>query len=172
MLGVMVMRGSTFDNVSNLPEGVLTHLRDCYEGTRLGRQELCAELLEEVQGALWTAKMIDAARVRIAPELQRVVVAVDPSGTAGGGAGDDVGILVAGLGIDGRGYVLSDYSCNLSPDGWAPRVVDAYARFAAALTIYCAMGLNNHLYAAKPRTDKIWSKAGSTFRKVERSLAT
>jgi phage terminase large subunit-like protein len=131
MLGVMVTHGSTFDNASNLPEGVLTHLRDRYEGTRLGRQELYAELLEEVQGALWTAKMIDAARVRIAPDLRRVVVAVDPSGTAGRGAGDDVGIVVAGLGMDGRGYVLADYSCNLSPDGWARRVVDAYDRFEA-----------------------------------------
>lgn len=76
MLGVMVTRGSTFDNAANLPEGVLTHLRDRYEGTRLGRQELYAELLEEVQGALWTAKMIDATRVRIAPDLQRVVASV------------------------------------------------------------------------------------------------
>jgi phage terminase large subunit-like protein len=129
--GAMITSGSTFDNAANLPEGTLAHLKDRYEGTRLGRQELYAELLEDVQGALWTAQLLDNGRVRAAPELRRVVVAVDPSGTAGGGQGDDVGIVVAGLGLDGRGYVLGDYSCNLSPDGWARRVVDAYERHHA-----------------------------------------
>jgi phage terminase large subunit-like protein len=129
--GTVLTRGSTFDNAANLPEGALAHLKARYEGTRLGRQELFAEMLETAEGALWTAEMIDAGRVRSAPDLQRVVVAVDPSGTSGRGTGDDVGIVVAGLGVDGRGYVLADYSCNLSPDGWARRVVDAYEHFAA-----------------------------------------
>lgn len=131
MAGVVVTRGSTFDNADNLPEGTLAHLRERYEGTRIGRQELFAELLEDVQGALWTGQMFDSARVGSAPDLQRVVVAVDPSGTAGDGAGDDVGIVAAGVGVDGRGYVLGDYSCNLSPDGWARRVAYAFARHGA-----------------------------------------
>jgi phage terminase large subunit-like protein len=127
--GAMVTRGSTFDNSDNLPQGTLAHLRDRYEGTRLGRQELFAELLEDVQGALWTTDMLDGCRQRSIPELQRVVVAVDPSGTSGGGQGDDIGIVVAGKGKDGRFYVLQDDSCNLSPDGWAKRVAMAYERW-------------------------------------------
>ena len=129
--GTMVTRGSTFDNSANLPEGTLNRLRERYEGTRLGRQELMAELLEDVQGALWTAAEIDRHRVRGAPDLQRIVVAVDPSGTAGGGAGDDIGIIVAGKAFDGRFFVLEDASCNLSPDGWARRVAQAYERWNA-----------------------------------------
>ena len=129
--GAMVTRGSTFDNAANLPEGALTRLRERYEGTRLGRQELFAELLEDVQGALWTAAAIDEQRVRGAPDLRRIVVAVDPSGTNGNDAGDDIGIIVVGKGTDDRYYVLEDASCNLSPDGWARRVANAYARWAA-----------------------------------------
>ncbi|GGC23042.1 large terminase [Novosphingobium marinum] len=127
--GAMVTRGSTFDNSANLPEGTLAHLKDRYEGTRLGRQELYAELLEDVPGALWTAEMIDAQRLRAAPELRRVVVAVDPSGTKGDGQGDDIGIVVAGKGTDDRFYVLEDASCQLSPDGWARRVAGAFERW-------------------------------------------
>jgi len=106
-------------------------LRDRYEGTRLGRQELNGELLEDVQGALWTAEMIDAHRLRSAPDLQRIVVAVDPSGTKGDDGGDDIGIVAAGKGRDGRFYVLEDASCNLSPDGWAKRVAAVYERHKA-----------------------------------------
>lgn len=127
--GAVVTRGSTFDNADNLPAGTLAHLRDRYEGTRLGRQELFAELLEDVQGALWTTGMLDGCRQRSIPDLQRVVVAVDPSGTSGGGSGDDIGIVVAGKSVDGRYYVLQDDSCNLSPDGWAKRVANAYERW-------------------------------------------
>lgn len=128
--GAMITRGSTFDNADNLPEGTLAHLRERYEGTRLGRQELFAELLEDVQGALWTAEMIDTHRLRSAPELRRVVVAVDPSGTKGDGSGDDIGIVVAGRGADDRFYVLEDASCNLSPDGWAKRVAQAFEKWS------------------------------------------
>lgn len=128
--GTMITRGTTFDNAANLPEGTIAHLRERYEGTRLGRQELNAELLDEVAGALWTIEMLDATRVKQAPvNLQRVVIGVDPSGTAGGGEGDDIGIVVAGKGTDGRYYVLADLSCNLSPDGWARVVANAYEKF-------------------------------------------
>jgi phage terminase large subunit-like protein len=101
-----------------------------YAGTRLGRQELNAEMLDDVPGALWTRDMLDATRVKAAPELQRVIISVDPSGTAGAGSdnvGDDIGIIAAGIGVDGRGYVLGDYSCNLSPDGWGRRVREVYS---------------------------------------------
>lgn len=129
--GALITRGATFDNADNLPAGTLAHLRDRYEGTRLGRQELSGELLEDVQGALWTASLIDAHRLRAAPDMQRIVVAVDPSGTKGDGGGDDIGIVVAGKGQDGRFYVLEDASCNLSPDGWAKRVANVYERWQA-----------------------------------------
>lgn len=130
--GAMITRGSTFDNSANLPESALEHLKARYEGTRLGRQELYAELLEDVQGALWTNAMIDATRLRSAPDaLRRIVVAVDPSGTSGGGKGDDVGIVVAGKGDDDRYYVLEDASCNLSPDGWAKKVATVFKKWKA-----------------------------------------
>jgi len=128
----VVTRGSTFDNAGNLAPTFLKAIRDKYEGTRLGRQELNAELLDDVPGALWTRDMIDAAQVRSIPDMQRIVVAVDPSGTAGeSDEGDSIGIVVAGLGVDGLGYVLADRTCKLSPDGWGRRAVAAYHEFGA-----------------------------------------
>jgi len=131
--GAMITSGSTFDNSANLPAGTLARLRERYEGTRLGRQELYAELLEDIAGALWTTAMIEPHRVKGAPDLQRIVVAVDPSGTAGKGKdkGDEIGIVVAGKSFDGRYYVLQDGSCQLSPDGWARRVAELYAHWNA-----------------------------------------
>lgn len=129
--GTIITRGSTFDNAANLAETALAQLRDRYEGTRLGRQELDAELLTDVPGALWSLDMIASQRRKTVPEMRRIVVAVDPSGTKGDGGGDDIGIVVAGLGIDGRGYVLEDGSCNLSPEGWGRRAVDLYHRHKA-----------------------------------------
>lgn len=141
--GTVITRGSTFDNAANLAESALTQLRERYEGTRLGRQELSAELLTDVPGALWTLEMLDSERVRMADDglsvirngviitMDRIVVAVDPSGTKGDGGGDDIGIVVAGRGVDGRGYALGDFTCNLSPDGWGRRAVAAYHQFRA-----------------------------------------
>jgi predicted phage terminase large subunit-like protein len=126
MPGTVITHGKTFDNSANLPASILRFYRERYEGTRLGRQELFAEMLEEVEGALWTASAIDGHRKAAAPDMKRIVVAVDPSGTAGGGAGDDIGIIVAGLGVDGRFYVLADKSCNMAPAGWAHEVKQAY----------------------------------------------
>lgn len=125
-----ITRGSTMDNAGNLAPAFMKAVVEKYAGTRLGRQELNAEMLDDVPGALWTRDMIDAQRRRDPPELQRIVISVDPSGTAGAGSenmGDDVGIVAAGLGIDGRGYVLDDHSCNLSPDGWGRRVREVYS---------------------------------------------
>lgn len=128
----VVTRGSTFDNASNLAPTFLKAVKDKYEGTRLGRQELNAEILDDLPGALWTRDAIDGTRVREAPELQRVVIAVDPSGTKGtSDDGDEIGIVAAGLGVDGRAYVLADRTCKLSPDGWGRRAVNAYHEFTA-----------------------------------------
>lgn len=126
-------RGKTLDNAANLAPSALEQLQARYAGTRLGRQELEAEILDDVPGALWTRAMIeDALWLDNLPELQRIVVAIDPSGTRGAeDAGDSIGIIVAGIGIDGRGYVLADRTCKLSPAGWGARAVAAYHDFGA-----------------------------------------
>lgn len=127
----VITRGSTLDNAKNLAPAFMKAVVEKYAGTRLGRQELDAEMLDDVPGALWTRAMIDQTRTRELPRLQRVVVAVDPSGTSGNGEGDDIGIVVAALGDDGRGYVIEDASCQLSPEGWARRVNEAYTAHKA-----------------------------------------
>lgn len=124
-------RGSTRDNTANLAPAFVDTIFARYANTRLGRQELDAEILDDVPGALWTRAMLDNARQAEAPEMVRVVVAIDPSGTDGSDEGDSVGIVVAGRGVDGRGYVLEDATCKLSPDGWARRAITAYHRWGA-----------------------------------------
>jgi phage terminase large subunit-like protein len=130
---VVITRGRTTENQDNLAPVFLSQIVGRYVGTRLGRQELDGELLEDVPGALWTRPMVDAARASVPlPDMRRIVVSIDPSGTAGeDDGGDTVGIVVAGKGTDGRGYVLADRSCKLSPDGWGRRAVAAYHEFKA-----------------------------------------
>ncbi|UGY23568.1 terminase family protein [Bradyrhizobium septentrionale] len=130
---VVVTRGSTFENEANLAPTFLAAVRQRYEGTRLGRQELNAEILDDVPGALWTRDMLERARFTgTVPSLGRVVVAIDPSGTNGlQDGGDAVGIVVAGLGVDGFGYVLADRTIKASPAVWGARAVAAYREFKA-----------------------------------------
>lgn len=127
----VVTRGSTYDNLANLASSFREQVLESYEGTRLGRQELLGELLEDVEGALWSSQMIeDALYDGEIPNMQRIVVSIDPSG--GDKAGnDEQGIIVAGKGIDGYYYVLADRSCKLSPQGWASRAVAAFHEFKA-----------------------------------------
>lgn len=128
----VITRGSTFDNAGNLAAPFLRTIRAKYEGTRLGRQELNAEILDDLPGALWTRDAIDGSRAAKAPDMARIVVAIDPSGTGGADDdGDSVGIVIAGRGVDGRGYVLADRTCKLSPGAWAKRACDAYHEFRA-----------------------------------------
>jgi phage terminase large subunit-like protein len=126
--------GSTWDNRENLSETYYREVIEPLAGTRLGRQEISAEILEDLPGALWTRAMVDRAREAVKlPDMSRVVVAVDPSGARAMSdtASASIGIVVAGRGIDGRGYVLADRSCKLSPAGWARRAIDAYHEFDA-----------------------------------------
>ena len=125
-----VTRGSTYDNLANLAPSFAAQIIARYKGTRLGRQELAGEYLEDVEGALWQRQWLDARRIDEAPALQRVVVAVDPAVTSGPDS-DETGIVVCGLGIDGRWYVLADRSCRASPDTWGRRVVSAFEEFEA-----------------------------------------
>lgn len=131
----VITRGSTYDNAANLAPQYLDTVRAKYEGTRLGRQELYAEVLDDVPGALWTQDRIDELRVKVHPELSRIVVAVDPSGGSTE-KNDEQGIVAAGRGVDGHSYTIADRSCRLSPDGWGRRAVDAYLEFGADRLVY------------------------------------
>lgn len=122
----VVTRGSTFENAANLAPSFLDKIRARYEGTRLGRQELNAKILDDVPGALWTAAMFrqpDKHDMR----FDRVVVGVDPSGASSESdeGADAIGICVAGV-RGNRFTVIEDASCKLSPNGWARRVVERY----------------------------------------------
>lgn len=125
-------RGATHDNLDNLAPAFAEQIIAKYEGTRLGRQELYAEILTDTPGALWTWAMLDNRQA--APDLTRVVVAIDPAVTSGEGS-DETGIVVCGIGVDGRAYVLADLTCRLSPDGWARRAVAAFDDLSADLIV-------------------------------------
>lgn len=125
-----ITRGSTYDNRANLAPEFFDIIIRRYEGTRLGRQELLAEMLTDNPHALWQRAQIDAARCTEAPPLVRTVIGVDPAAT-GGEDSDMTGIVVAGIGADKRGYVLADYTMRASPDAWAKKVAWAFAQHNA-----------------------------------------
>ncbi|WCL55780.1 DNA-packaging protein [Gimibacter soli] len=126
-----VTRGRTRDNSANLAAGFLDEITRKYGGTRLGRQELDAEILEDTPGALFARDRIETLRVSGVPEMQRIVVALDPPVTSGETA-DECGLVAAGLGVDGHGYVLADQSSRgLTPLEWAARAVDLYHELQA-----------------------------------------
>lgn len=136
--GVVKAHATTYANAQHLSRAFLDEIAAVYEGTRLGRQELHGELIEDVAGALWTRAMIETSRIS-APQgfssaLDRVVVAVDPPASSGEGA-DECGIVVAGVLATAEGrtaYVLADRSAGgLSPRDWARRAVAAYHEFDA-----------------------------------------
>jgi phage terminase large subunit-like protein len=128
----VIVRGSTYENRDNLAPSFFDTIIKKYEGTRLGRQELNAEILEDIEGALWTRDMIERSRIMCndIPEIARIVVAIDPAVTSGDDSAE-TGIIVVGLGRDGFGYVMHDYSINASPLGWATRGVSAYKQYKA-----------------------------------------
>ena len=127
---VAITRGSTFDNAKNLAPSALADLRLRYEGTRLGRQELYGEIVDDVEGAMWSRNMIEESRVKEAPNLVRIVVAIDPAVTSGEDS-DETGIVVCGITPDGHYYVLEDLTCRVSPEKWARIAVEAYHSWKA-----------------------------------------
>ncbi len=130
---VYVTRGRTMDNADNLAASFLTQMRRKYEGTRLGRQELDGEVLEDYAGALFSRPNIDKYRVKPSqlPQMQEVVVAVDPPATSGENA-DECGIVVVGIDEGQHVYVLEDLSASqVTPSDWAELAVDAYRRHTA-----------------------------------------
>lgn len=123
-------RATTYDNLANLSPVFAEHVISRYEGTRLGRQELHAELLTDVEGALWTWEMIEQGRVVNPPEdMQRIVVGLDPAGTRKT-ASDETGIIVVGY-KNGDSYILADRSGHYSPHGWASVTRSLYEEFEA-----------------------------------------
>jgi phage terminase large subunit-like protein len=122
--GTVITRGSTYDNAENLSKIFLSTIISKYEGTRLGRQELNAEILDDTPGALWTRAILDLHRVNEQPELDRIVIGVDPAVSTNEDS-DETGIIVAGSKAI-EGFILADYSGQLKPAAWAKRVVDAY----------------------------------------------
>ena len=130
-LADVVTHGHTDENIANLSRAAVAVLERRYGGTRLGRQELSGELIEEIEGALWTWGQIEDNRVEAAPDLWRIVVAIDPATTT---TGDLTGIVVAGIGGDRTMphlYVLEDASGHYTPDGWARRAADLHDKWLA-----------------------------------------
>jgi phage terminase large subunit-like protein len=123
-------RGTTYDNRANLAPAFYTEIISRYEGTRLGRQEINAEVLEDVDGALWTLTMLDAHRVKAAPDLVRTVVAIDPAVTSNPNS-DETGIITAAIGIDKHFYPLADVSGIYSPLEWARKAIHQHELYKA-----------------------------------------
>jgi phage terminase large subunit-like protein len=141
-----VLTGGASRANPHLPDDFIAAVEEAHKGTRFGRQELDGVLIEDVEGALWSRALIEASQANPlfllslglgslprAQEgegpLRRVVVGVDPPASA---QGDACGIVVAGLGADGVGYVLADLSVSgLSPEGWARKVAAAAEKWGA-----------------------------------------
>lgn len=126
----VVTSGTTYENRHNLAASFFAEIVSKYEGTRLGRQEIHGELLEDTPGALWTRSNLDALQTDKVPALVRIVVGVDPAVTSGEDS-DLTGIVVAGKGEDGHLYVLADRSMRGTPGEWATAVVEAFHEFKA-----------------------------------------
>lgn len=146
MAGVVLRKASLFDN-PHLPPAFVERMKKKYEGTRLGQQELLGNLLEDIAGALWRRKVLEASYLPgiendqgiIDPALLQIamlyiVVSIDPAATSSENA-DDTGIIVAGLGEDGFGYVLEDATCHEDPDGWATEALRCYDKWEADMIV-------------------------------------
>lgn len=132
--GVVVTGGSSDENLGNLSPSYQRNVIDRYRNTRLGRQELDAEILDDTPGALWSLRCLNENRVDKAPRLVRIIVAVDPPATSGEDA-NECGIVVVGVDEAGKAYVLDDWSCQASPDEWARKVVAAFRLHNADLIV-------------------------------------
>ena len=124
----VITRGTTFDNAENLSEQAVQQLKLKYGNTRLGRQELMGEVLEDVEGALWNYSYFENYRLNSleeVPQLERIIVAIDPAVTSHEDS-DQTGIIVAGRGIDNRFYVIEDATMKASPDKWMRKAIDLF----------------------------------------------
>lgn len=126
----IVTTGSTFENEANLASSTLAMLKERYEGTSLGRQELYAEVIDQTEGALWSSSLIDSKRVLDPPPLKNIIVAIDPAVTSGADS-DETGIVVVGKDENNEYYVLEDKSGKYSPDQWGRASVDLFHQWDA-----------------------------------------
>jgi len=133
-IDVAITRGSTYENRCNLAPAFFTQIVSRYEGTRLGRQEIHADVLDQAEGALWKREWFDAHRVTVAPPLRRITVNIDPA-ASNTTASDETGITATGVGEDGRGYLLADRSGRYSPDGWARAAISLWGELRANVII-------------------------------------
>jgi predicted phage terminase large subunit-like protein len=124
----VVTKGSTFDNTKNLSATFLAQIKAQFENTRLGQQELFAEVLSEQQGALWSRSSIVYEHPK--EEFKRVVIAIDPA-TTHHAQSDETGIVVAALGHNNCVYILDDISGRFSPNHWGEKVAKAYSQYGA-----------------------------------------
>jgi len=129
---VVVTSGNTFENEANLAASALEMMKSRYEGTALGRQELYAEILDDVEGALWSNKMIEETRLPDGTEIEltQIIVAIDPAVTNNENS-DETGIVVVGRDTNNEYYVLEDSSGKYSPDGWARKAINCFYEWEA-----------------------------------------
>ena len=133
--GVHVTRGSTYDNKDNLAPSFFNGIIERYDGTRLGQQEIHAELMDEDEDALWKREWIEKARLRTHPPVSRIVVAVDPA-LSTKPTSSETGIVVVGADMRRKhAYVLADESARLTPHSWALRVIHLYDKFGATMIV-------------------------------------
>ena len=133
--GVHVTRGSTYENQDNLPPSFFNGIIEQYDGTRIGQQEIYAELMDEDEDALWKREWIEKARLRTQPPLSRIVVAVDPAMSTKP-TSSETGIVVVGADMRRQhAYVLADESGRLSPNNWALRAIHLYDKFNASMIV-------------------------------------
>lgn len=133
---VRVTTGSTFENEANLAPNVLRRFREKYDNTRLGKQELYAEILDDIEGALWNNNMLTGCIYKgdiFKIVFEKVVVAIDPAGSTNKDS-DETGIVVVGR-LLGHYYVLEDASGKYTPDGWATKAVYLYHKYNANLIV-------------------------------------
>ncbi len=126
----VVVRGSTFENEANLSPQFLARIKARYEGTRLGRQELHGEVLDDAPGALWNRANLEQYRVTNPPAFRRIVVAIDPAPTSNEES-NQTGLNVSGLGVDDHGYVLESKGLRELPNVWASEAVALYHKYKA-----------------------------------------
>jgi phage terminase large subunit-like protein len=167
----VITRGSTYDNSGNMPKKFLDRIRRKFEGTRLGRQELEAEVLEDLDGALWKRSNIDANRITLAelPPLRRIVVAIDPNASSEENS-NECGIVCAGVDDRGHGYVLDDVSAVLAPLEWGREAISLYrARQADRIVAEINNGgemVENTLRMIDPNVSysPVWASKGKFIR--------
>lgn len=164
-----VTRGTTYENKENLAQVFLDVILDKYEGTRLGRQELSAEMLDDNPGALWSREWIENNRRTIMPTLSRIVVAIDPAATSSS-TSDDTGIIVAGVDSERNGYVLEDLTTKATPDQWARIAINAYNKWNADRIIGEANNGGDMIETILKNIDanipykKVWASRGKATR--------